>query len=627
MKGYNGFWGRILEVDLSNGRSRVVDVKPFIFRRFIGGRGLAAWILWRDLGSNWENIDPLGPENILLILTGPLTGYYPGIKLTVSGKSPQSNGVVGSTVSSEVAVELKAAGYDGIMVRGASRDPVYLYVEDDRVEVRDASKLWGKTGLELLKTLREDLREDYNLKGATPWPPVLYIGPAGENRVRTAAVMSKWAHAAGYGGYGAVMGSKNLKAVVVRGTGPLPRVVDPDRFFELYRKATRYTLESKTLKEWGTANGFFTVGYALSSEPVKNWQEEWHDKKEFSVAVAEKRLWVKRYWADWNCPLSCMKVSLVEANGKPYVTDGPDYEMGAYLGTNLGIFDVKKAAVLSAMADDLGLCGIQTGNVMGLAFELYEKGILTREDVGYELKWGNFNAACRLLEDIAYRRGIGDILAEGTYRAALRIAEMKGLKPEDVLKYAVQVKGIGVGAHGIRSKADYPQPIAYAASVQGGDHTSTAGLPLNSRESESWSAFIDSAVVCMFNTFRVPEELIIDMLNTVTGWNVTKEEVYNEIGPRILTIQRVLLLLGGPDAYWDPRIHDDNPPRFYEPLPTGPYAGQKADPSEVRELKLKYYSELGWDQLGVPTRDTLKKLGLTDLIPAIERIKKRLEQQ
>jgi len=621
----NGFWGRLLDVDLSSGRHKVVDVPPRIFRMFLGGRGLATWLLWRELGDRWEEVNPLGPENLLLILTGPLTGYYPGIKLVVSGKSPQTNGVVGSAVSSEVAVELKAAGYDGVVIRGSSKDPVYLYVEDDRVELRDASRLWGRTGVETLKMLREELRVDYNSEGAKPWPPALYIGPAGENLVRTAPVNSKWTHGAGYGGYGAVMGSKKLKAVVVRGRGPLPNVANREEFIRLRSEVMMTNLKNAySFRYWGTPSEYYFAGSRKSSEPVKNWRSEWHDRKEFSHHELETRVWVRRYWSDWGCALSCMKVSLVNLGGRYYVTDGPDYEMGAYLGPNLGIFDVKEVTALSAMADNLGLCGIQTGNVMGFALELYEWGVLTKDDVGYELRWGDFNSVSRLLEDIAYRRGIGAVLAEGTYRAALKIAEMKGLRPEDLLKHAVQVKGIGVGAHGVRSRADYPQPIAYAASVQGGDHTSVAGLPVNTTESESWKAFFDSGVVCWFNVINVPEDLVVSLLNAVTGWRVTKEELYYELGPRILTLQRVLLLLGGPDVYWDPRVHDDNPPRFYEPLPEGPYRGKAADPDEVRKLKMQYFSELGWDELGIPREGTLRRLGLEEVASAVRRVRRRL---
>ena len=616
----NGLHGRFLDVDLSSERIRVVEIPRAIYRRFIGGRGLATYILWRELGNKWRSIDPLGPENLLVIATGPLTGYYPGIKLVVSGKSPQSGGVVGSTVSSELAVELKAAGYDGIIVRGSADDPVYLYVDDDNVEIRSATRLWGKTGLELLRTLVQEFEWPSRL-GMTSPPASIYIGPAGENKVRTAAVMSKLAHAAGYGGYGAVMGSKNLKAVVAKGTGPLPRVADPTRVSELRKYVTSKLLEQKSFRHWGTTRGIWSVGYVTSSEPVKNWLEEWHDNPSVNHVVFEEGYWVKNPWADWGCPLGCMKISRARLRDKTYLTDGPDYEMGAYLGPNLGIFDPAEIVALSSLADELGLCGIQTGNVMAFAVELFNRGVIDESDVGYKLEWGCFECAKRLMEDVAYRRGIGKILAEGVYRAAVEISRRKNV---DVLKYAVQVKGIAVGAHGIRSRRDYPQLIAYAGSVQGGDHTSTAGLPHNSRESESYAAFIDSGVICMFTTFPVGEETIVEYLNAVTGWRVSLEEVYEDIGPRILSLQRLLLLLGGPDVQWDPRVHDDNPPRFYEPLPSGPYKGQSIDREETRRQLEEYYSRLGWDKYGIPLADTLRRLGLGELIPLADTLRKSI---
>lgn len=608
-----GSWGRLLRVDLSTGRVSTEEIHPMTYRMYVGGRGLATYLLWRELGRKWRDVDPLGPENILTVLTGPLTGYYPGIKLVVSGKSPQSGGVVGSAVSSHVAYAIKAAGYDGIVVSGASRDPVYLYVKDDSVEVRDASKLWGLRGLELVRALRDDVGRDL---------PSLYIGPAGENLVRTAAVMARWFHAAGYGGYGAVMGSKRLKAIVVEGSGPLPPVANRDDFAKLRYEVIDKVAARTTFRRWGTTSGLWRVGYETSSEPIRNWQEEWHNREEFSHAPIERKHWVKNPWADWGCPLACMKVSRAVVDGVIYLTDGPDYEMGAYLGSNLGLFEVDKVIALSAIADDLGLCGIQVGNVVGFAVELFERGMLTEDDVGYTLRWGDFKSLKKLLEDIAYRRGFGAVLAEGVYRSAVEIAKRKGLPVEDVLKYAVQVKGIGVGAHGIRSRKDYPQPIAYAASVQGGDHTSVAGLPANSEESEVWSVFLDSAVICMFTS--VEEDTVLKFLNAVTGWSVTKDELYGTIGPRILSLQRILLLLGGPDVRWNPRKHDDNPPRFYEPLPTGPYAGSLVPREEVSKNLVEYYRQLGWDDLGIPTEETLRKLGLYDAVDVVRALRREL---
>ncbi|MCD6301053.1 MAG: aldehyde ferredoxin oxidoreductase [Staphylothermus sp.] len=608
----HGFLGRLLEVDLTNGKTRDVVINQRFYRMFLGGRGLATWLLWKRLGEKWEKIDPLNPDNILLVLTGPLTGYYPGARLCISGKSPQNNGVIGSTLATEVAVELKAAGYDGIIITGASKDPVYLYIEDDEVELRDASRIWGKGSRETWKYIMEDTKSSYARNGATTPPAFIYIGPAGENLVRTAVVMSKWTHAAGYGGYGAVMGSKRLKAIVVKGNNPLPKVAKPDRYKELFNRVIEQLLKRHGMRAWGTAQGFWSVAYDSSSEPVKNWQEEWHNVAEFNQFEFEKRVWRKRYWSDWGCPTSCLKVSCVKKRDEVYLTDAPDYEMAAYLGPNLGVFKPEDVTYLSALIDELGLCGIQTGNVIGFASELYQRGILTKNDIGYELKWGDVEAITRIIEDITYRRGIGKILAEGTYRAALTISELKGV---DVLKYAVQVKGVGVGAHGIRSGKDYPDLHAYASSVQGADHTSVAP--------EKDAVFFDSAVICIFN--GVDWNTMIAMQNAVTGWNTTSKEVLDEIGVRVLTLQRILLLLGGPDVFWDPRIHDDNPPRFYEPLPSGPYKGKTVEKKDVEEKKREYYKELGWDELGIPTDETLEKLGIKEALREVKRIRERLK--
>ncbi len=607
-----GFWGRLLEVDLATGVAHVLEIPEKAYRMFLGGRGLATYLLAKKYGEKWRLLDPLSPENPLMLLTGPLTGYYPGVKLSVTGKSPQSNSVVGSVVSSEVAVELKASGFDGLVLKGGCEKPCYIYVENGRVHLRDASDIWGLGGLKLIKKFHSILKEDVN---GEPGTPFVYIGPAGENKVRTAAVMSKLAHAAGYGGYGAVMGVKKVKAIAVKGYGSLPSIYDPESLSSLFRSTLRNVRERmKRFRQWGTTEGTWYTGYYLSSMPVRNWQEEWHDVKNFSHVGFELETWVKNPWADWGCPVACMKLSLVKREGEVYVTDNPDYEMAAYLGSNLGVFNPKETVLLSSLADELGLCGIQTGNVMGFAIELYEKGVLTRDEVGYELKWGDVECLARLMRDIAHRRGIGEVLAEGTYRAARILSEQKGV---DLTRYAVQVKGITVGAHGVRSRRDYPQPISYALSAQGGDHTSVAGFPVDSTESETWYAILDSGVVCMFTV--LDDKGLLEYLNIITGWGLNLNEFYS-IGRRIITLQRLLLSLGGPDAEWGVR-DDDNPPRFYEPLPTGPYRGSSIGRDEVEELKKKYYAEIGWDERGIPTEETLRALGLGEFAPLLNQVR------
>ena len=618
-----GYAGKFLEIDLSSGKISETKFSDEILKDYVGGRGLATKILWDRLGSKWEQTDPLAPENLLLFLTGPLTGFFPGGRTCVSGKSPQSNGVVGSTVAGEFGVELKCAGYDGIIVAGEAEKPVYIFVKDSDVEIRDAARIWGKDSKQTVAVLtrecRELLHERFPQKGEWKEPAILYIGPAGENKVRTAVVAAKWTHAAGYGGYGAVMGSKKLKAVVVKGSGPLPEVADMEKVKQLIHTVCEEVYESELWRRWGTGSAGYSVGAKTSSEPVRNWQEEWHDEKSFGVDQFENKVWVKQYWGDFGCPTTCLKVAVVKKGKfKGAITDNPDYELQAYLGTNLGVFTPEENVFLACLIDDLGLCGIQTGNVMGFAAELFQRGILTKEDLdGLELKWGDVEAFAALAKKIAFREGVGDLLAEGTYRAALKIGEKK---KRDVLQYAVQSKGIGIGAHGIRSRKDYPEIYSYACSVQGGDHTSTACLPLDDFRSELVMIFNDSAVYCYFNIFGVPRQVKFDFYKAVTGIELTQEDWVNNKAMKILQLQRIMLLLGGPDFKWNPKVHDDNPPRFYEPLPSGPYKGKSVEKAEVRKEVMRYYEAVGWDENGIPKPETLKRLGLEYAEKALDRL-------
>lgn len=616
-----GYTGKYLEVDLS---TQDVEEKTFdqqILRDYIGGRGLATKILWDRLGSKWQTVDPLGMENILLFLTGPLTGFFPGGRICVSGKSPQSNGVVGSTVAGEFGVELKCAGYDGIIITGQAEEPVYLFIKDYDVEIRDAHHMWGKDAKQTVRLLTKEcrgmLKKRFPRYGEWREPSILYIGPAGENRVRTGVVAAKWSHAAGYGGYGAVMGSKRLKAVAVKGTGPLPEVADLEKVKELTDSICQDVYENELWRRWGTGSAGYQVGAKTSSEPIRNWQEEWHDQESFGVDQFENRVWIKPYWGDFGCPTTCLKVAMVKTGKyKGAISDNPDYELQAYLGTNLGIFTPEDVVYLSSLIDDLGLCGIQTGNLLGWVGELFQRGILTPEDLdGLQPTWGNTEAFAALVTRIARREGIGDLLAEGVYRAAVKIGDRKNV---DALQYAVQCKGIGIGAHGIRSGEDYPHIISYACSVQGGDHTSTAYYPRDDTRSELIMIFNDSAVYCYFNMFGIPREVKYQFYQAVTGWELKREEWVNSKALRILQLQRAMLLLGGPHLTWNPQIHDDNPSRFYQPLPSGPHKEETVDRNRFQEDRQKYYDAVGWDQNGIPQSQVLRRLGLEDVDQALQ---------
>ncbi len=619
-----GYAGKFLEVNLSNGNFKNVTIEEEWLKDYVGGRGLAAKILCDRLIYKWEEIDPLGSDNILLFLPGPFTGFYPGGRVCVSGKSPQSDGVVGSTVGGEFGVELRCAGYDGIIVTGQALKPVYLFIKDEDVEIRDASSLWGKdtkeTNTLLNKQCRALLKERYPGYGEWKEPATLSIGPAGENKVRTAVVTAKWTHAAGYGGYGAVMGSKKLKAVTVKGTGPLPEVADLEKIKQIISLVDKIAYGNELWRRWGTGGGGYNFGAKTSSEPIRNWQEEWHDERSYGVEEFENRFWVKQSWSDFGCPTNCMKIAVVRSGKfKGAITDNPDYELQAYLGPNLGIFNPEENVYLSALINDLGLCGVQTGNVMGFAAELFQRGILSKDDLdGIELKWGNAEAFAALAKKIATREGVGDLLAEGTYRAALKIGN---LKHKDLLKYAVQSKGIGIGAHGIRSGMDFSNEIGFACSVQGGDHTSMTSLPLDGYGSEIWEVFYDSAIMCKFTCFGFPENSRFELYSAITGLNLTRNEWARNGGLKTLQIQRALLLLGGPDLHWNPKVDDDNPSRFYEPLPSGPCKGKAADKTSVSKGVQKYYEEAGWDVNGIPKSGTLVRLGLVEVDNALKKLR------
>jgi len=614
-----GYNDKIAEVDLTKGKVSTSYPDVETLKKYIGGRGLAAKILFDRLGSKWASVDPLGPENLLTVLSGPLTGYYTGVRICVSGKSPLSNGIVGSTSSHEFPIEMRCAGFDGVIVKGKADSPVYLLITDNQVEIMDAKNFWGLDGKETIKAMNKEVRglltERDPSFGLWKEPGLLYIGPAGENMVRNAAVMGKWTHACGFGGYGAVMGSKNLKAIVAKGTGPLPEIANPKELAVLMELGYESAFANKQRNMWGTGAGAYSTGAEASAEPVRNWQEEWHDKKSIGVVHLETRNWVKRNWSDFGCTRACMKLACVKTGPlKGAITDNPDYELGAYCGPNLGIYDTDGVIYVATIIDELGHSGINGPNTMAFAAELYQRGILTKEDFdGIEPVWGDAKAMGDLALLIAERRAIGDVLAEGTYRAAKAISEMKGV---DVMKYAIHFKGIEVGAHGIRTGEHGPY-LGYALSVSGGDHTSRPRPPL----SEAGSTIGDTMVICTMGQIRGVENLNWRYLKAITGWDITQEEWINVNGRRIIQIQRALLLLGGPDVIWDPVKDDDNPDRWYEPLPSGPFKGRAPNRDELMAQRKTAYTDFGWDERGIPTSEELRGLGLDDVDAVLEQLR------
>jgi len=617
-----GYAGKFLEVDLSKEKFKEVTFTNDILEAYLGGRGLAVKVLMDRLGNRWSKVDPLGPENIFLAFTGPMTGIFPGSRTCYTGKSPMSNGIVGSTASSEFGNQLKTAGYEGIIVTGRADAPVYLLVTDEGGEIRDGKHLWTLNGEKTLKRINTEVTEELTKRqpkiGLWREPGAIYIGPAGENLVRNAAIMTKLSHAAGYGGYGSVMGAKNLKAIAVLGTGMLPEVHDLDAVKQLMNQAHKLSTHREVFsRRTGTGYGGYATGFEMSSEPVRNWQEEWHDEKNYGGNIFETRYWVKKRWSDFNCSRGCLKVSCIKTGKwKGDITDNPDYELQAFCGPNLGIFDPEANIHLATVIDNLGHTGIGFPSTMSFAAELYQRGILSETDIGFPLKWGDVDAFEKLAYMTARREGIGNILAEGAYRAALKLGQLKGI---DVLKYVVHAKGIEIGAHGTRSDADFlAHDISYAVSVEGGNHTSVAN---DGHHELSRQLFADSGVYCYFASIRFPQEMIFEYMRAITGYNIDIEKWSRINGRRIITIQRALLLLGGPDVFWRPLEDDENPPRFYEPLPSGPWKGNITSKERVVQRRDAYFETLGWDEKGIPTTETLRDLGIFDLEQALKKIR------
>jgi len=426
-----------------------------------------------------------------------------------------------------------------------------------------------------------------------PATQFLYIGPAGEKLVKFAVIMSNWYKACGRGGSGAVMGSKNLKAIAVKGNRPLPKIADPDTVAVLMNKLHKEVpINRAGMHEYGTTRILYATGMERSAEPVRNWQEEWHDRDETKVQYFADE-WQRRYWSDYACTLACCKIGRIKQGphaGEIY--ELPDYEGAAYVGPNFDIYNKQDIPYLADLFDIWGMDVISGPNVIGWAAELYQRGILTKADLGgIDLAWGNAEAFAQMTEKVARREGIGDTLAEGLLGAAKIIGK-------DSERYAVHVKGIEVGAHGVRSGKDYTaDPISYALSTQGGDHTSIA-----TKTGESWY-LEDTLVLCGF--WNPGTEVSLKLLNASTGFDVTEEELNTTLVPRWLALQRTLLILAG----WSDE-NDTNPPRFYEPLPSGPHKGMKVDKATEQKNVQEAYRARGWDKRGIPTSEALEKLGL-----------------
>jgi len=594
---------KLLRVNLSNQKIWTQTIDDETARKYVGGRGLGVKVLYDELKPG---IDPFSPENKLIFMTGPVTGTaFPlSGRFHVITKSPLTGGIADSNCGGDWGPELRFAGFDGIVFEGVAKAPRYLWVRDEKAELRDAEKLWGKGVWDTEDMIRDELG-DPKIKLAS-------IGPAGERLVLFAAIINDKHRAAGRGGVGAVMGSKNLKSVAVRGMGKVS-VADLKGLEVAVRRAVEKIRSSavtgKSLPELGTAV-LVNVINEIGAYPTRNFQtgvfptanktsgETMRDK----ILVSNKPC--------WGCIVRCGRVTKVKEPPYQVEGEGPEYETVWSMGAMCGVDDLNAITKAHNICDDLGIDPISFGSTVACAMELYEKGLIPKEKLyGLELRFGNPQAIVELAWLTGYRSGFGNEIALG----AKRLAD-KYNAPD----LAMHVKGMELPAYDPRAIQGHG--LGYATSNRGGCHLraymiapEVIGIPekLDPYKTEGKAQWVktfqdlfciaDSLVFCKFLTFALNADDLRELTNPITGWNWTTDELMRT-GDRIYTLERMFINREGFG-----RKDDTLPKRMLEePLPEGPAKGRV---NRLKEMLDDYYKVRGWRN-GKPTKAKLKEIGL-----------------
>ncbi|MCG8684541.1 MAG: aldehyde ferredoxin oxidoreductase family protein [Desulfobacterales bacterium] len=599
----------LLMIDLSRGAVDTLPVPDDYIREFIGGKGFGAKLLHDRLAPG---TDPLSPDNLLTFMTGPLTATLaPAMRGCVVTKSPLTNTFLDSYFGGSFSPEIKYAGYDGIIITGKADKPVYLWIDNDDVEIRDASHIWGTDALDSNEAIKKEIGDD-TIK-------IAGIGQAGENLVSYALICCEYNRQAGRGGAGAVMGSKNLKAVAVRGSKTVG-VKDPKRFQDACQKAFKeleVSPDVDALREAGTASA---VEFANEAGllPHKNYKNGTFAKaSKLADKGQKKHLWMGSN-ACMGCPIRCSKIGAVRTGKfKGIVTDIVEYESAGLMGSNLDISDVRAVAHLTKLCDRFGMDSMSTGSVIGFAMEACETGLIQSPE-GIDLKFGNVEAAEYLIRAIADREpGLGELLAKGVKRAAEEIGG-------NAKEFAQHTKGLESPAWGPRGVSG--MGLAYMTTDRGGCHQ--RGFPLAYELAGEWedktldplatehkaklvaslqnhSAGTDALVKCDFGSFGIATETYAEMLSAATGKEVSAQDIL-DTGERIWSLTRMFNIAQGLDT-----SQDTLPKRFVsDPLPDGPAKGHRITKQDMETMLQDYYRIRGWDTQGVPTNETLSRLKL-----------------
>ncbi|MEM2227157.1 MAG: aldehyde ferredoxin oxidoreductase family protein [Candidatus Bathyarchaeia archaeon] len=622
-----GWIGKILRVDLSDGIIKSEGLSEEAKLSYIGGRGLNAKILFEELDPG---ADPLGPENVLVFSTGPLVGtMFGGGRFHVSAKSPLSGIIGDGNGGGHWGPELKFAGYDGIIIKGKAERPTYLLIEDGRAELRDAGRLWGKTTWETEELIKRELG-DRRLQ-------IVSIGPAGEKLVKYAQVICNMSRSAGRGGMGAVMGSKNLKAIAVRGTGGI-KLADPQKLMDMFSKVNEklkpvyeeaWMVKGRPNCVWTSIGSNATVYSAYGTLGTRNYQSgEFEGIREISAELFREKYAVKPRGCH-GCVVNCSQY--YEIKDGPYAgTYGDAFETTQILclGARLGIRDLEAILMLHSLTDQLGLEVIDLCGAIGFAMECYQRGILTERDAdGLSLSWGDPEVVKTLIKKIAKREGIGDLLAEGVRHIASKLG--RGSEA-----FAMHAKGLSF--HGADYRGYQAWALSHAVSSCGSQHMRAlpfgeAGMPPDKAERifgsraaadrltpegkgpmvawyEDFRAVADSLVTCKF--FPKVDEGAFDylaaVLNAVTGLRMTGNEL-RKVGERVINIERCFNIKHAGLS----RKDDTLPRRMLEE----PLRGKGSEGQVVRLEPMldQYYEARGWDvKTGIPKRAKLEELGLRE---------------
>jgi aldehyde:ferredoxin oxidoreductase len=610
-----GYTGKILRINLTDRSFKGEELSESLARDYMGGAGFGIKYLYDEVKPG---IDPLGPDNKLIFAPGPFTGA--GVpcssRMAVTGKSPLTGGVGMALSGGHFPAEMKFAGWDAIIVEGRADKPIYVAITGKSVRFRDAARIQGTRTFDCQQIIKDELR-DQNTR-------VCCIGPAGENLSRMACIINE-RRAMGRKGLGAVMGAKNLKAIAVRGTDTV-NIASTEKFKEARSTLLRAFKESPVLypefARHGTPMTYEVTG-ALGILAAKNWTETGEfvpDGLNLESQTAHK---IGREHCH-DCPVGCSQMKMAKSG--PYkgtLSEGPDFETIYSFGTNNGIEDLDTVIAADRLADELGLDSISAGVTIGFAMELFERGILTPDDTdGIDLRFGNDEAMMTVLHKIAYREGIGDLLADGSLAAAKKIG--RGTE-----KFAIHVKGLELPAYDVRGAKAHG--LNYATSYTGADHCrgyafqEIFGIPIpwqvdrfsikDKGKLTKWNQDIravtcDCATMCGFLLdMAVPAiacENTASLMEAITGILLTPEEV-QKVGERLNNVAKAFNVREG-----FTRADDNLPERLMtEPLKAGASKGHLISRNDLDAMLDEYYEERGWDvRTGVPTREKLTGLGL-----------------